>query len=703
MADDEGRFVRRVFKAERELVRPVFHSNAIYALSFGRDLAGPLVHTYKFTLDAAGGARDLQNLARGETRLNGCKYALATCSFRGRVYLFYDSELPGDKSKFQVCYKSAANPEDGWLPADGGGVGTGLTGGYVEWGLLGVVPGALAVKELGDKLYLFYLRDHYVRMAVYDGETWKELGPVHDQKYHPNFAVCAATWEGSPAILFGGFPHADDRSMYLTAIMPDLSVARPTHFYLDWAQYNNMVSLSHGSINDPTQANVLQVFCQNGGAFKPDLRRTTYNLETSARGEWFDSTIAGSPRVFCFCDVVSAAVPLDVDKGHFRQHLVVLSWFSGGGGELTIGSYPSDYFRCEHTSGTPIDTGSDQTLQPGAWTVLGVVEGVPPFTRNGVVSKDQTAVVDYGESTSNKVTIKQGFETAITAKIGAGTEKVFNVSAELSATFGVTNEMSKTLTRSVDISMANRDRNLDGSYGWLIVSRPFLRGRRYSRLSYDQSRSFGSFFVVSVEGVSVGIESYQLDQPLPGMAPRKPSAHLDYWRMTNFPDYRDVERHAINALTAELTGGTVKASLKLASVEKRTTKSTSKIKLEGSRNAALDLLFKVEGSAALSFSYEGEVTSEFTQYITASLKLLDPGPRDGKTVVALSVTPYWLVAKEGARLDPSRKPFWLADEYVSRGVIPWCLSWQVSRIVYSDGTELLCSAEPGARSMAAGE
>ena len=47
--------------------------------------------------------------------------------------------------------------------------------------------------------------------------------------------------------------------------------------------------------------------------------------------------------------------------------------------------------------------------------------------------------------------------------------------------------------------------------------------------------------------------------------------------------------------------------------------------------------------------------------------------------------PHWLIAADNARLDPARKPFWLADEYVPKGIIPWCLSWKVNEIRYGDG------------------
>jgi hypothetical protein len=696
MADDQGKFVSRVFPlgvGAPQVQKPIFYKNAIYALAEG---TGGIV-TYKIALDAAGAAQDVKLVEKGTTKLDNCRISLATCFYRGQVYLFFDNDQRN--WSFKIRYKTTTDPDTaGWLPQDGLGLETGLVGSYEHWGTSGHVP-CIGVKELNDKLFLFYHRGGSIYLAVYDGATWKELHGMGG--YHPNFALCTATLDQEPVIVFGGFPLSNQTSMYLSAIRGDGRVSHLGEAKFDGTQYNNMVSIAQGSIKDGTQANVLQIFAQTSHSGSKILRRATFNLKTGVQEAWVDTGIIGHYdwTKFSYCDAVYAAVP-QKENGDFRQHLIVLSANSVTEPyetHLAIASYPSDYFRCEHTG--EVDTKNEQTLEPGAWTLLGVVEGAPPFSRNGVDARDQTAVVEYGDIKSEKVAITEGFETSISSSLGGSVENVGGVTAELAASFAVANDIWDSETHKVIMTMSNKNRNHDGSDGWLVVSMPRLRGRRYSRLTQNETQALGTFFVVSVEAVSIEFVNYKLNDPPKGMRLRQPSSNLEVWRGSDFPVPKGVEKYQMNALKASLRGTNQGVVLELANGRKWTTRTTAAATLKA--NIARGL-FNIEASASFNYSYATEVTCEFTKYISANLDLPDPGEEGGRTVTELVVTPFWLVAKEGARLDPAQKPFWMPEVYLSKGIIPWCLSWQVSRIEYEDGRILLGEAEPGGNTLAAG-
>lgn len=699
MTTETDRFTKREFVniAWEQLQKPIFHQNAIYAFAH----RGDKVDTFKATVGPSGEAVGLHKLDLGTTPVEGSWNSMATCAYRGRIYMFYDSVRHDDRWKFGILYKTTASPDEGWLPVSGKGHETGLVGRYTNWGLHGTVPGCIAAKELNDKIYVIYHYDDQIHYGTFDGATWKYMGKVSERKYHPNINVCLAHITETPAIIIGGFTHDDQRSMSPIALCADGRILDMRPFYLDWAQPNNMIGLAQGTIQGGVQDNVLQVFCNNSGS-RNDLRRTTYGLESGARGEWVDTTIDGMPKRFSFCDTVTVSVPQGAGEGHFRQFVVVLTFReSHGGGShdpmkpvQTFASYPSDFFRCDHTSEV-VYTGSQSTVQPDAWTLLGVIEGVPPFTRNGVDSREKTASVEYGESVTRKVTITQGFETAVSGTIGTNITKAFSVSVEQAATFGASNVMAKTIKQDVDITLSNEQRNAEGGWGGLVVSKPHLLGRRYSRYTHDQKYLLGTFYLVRVEDVSITLEPYDLAKPLPGMLERKPSSDLKYWGGVTLPPHSEVELFRVRPATATLTGGIVRGSLWVGEATTRKIETSAKTTLKASLgNEALDKLFKLEGSASLSFKYTNEVTSEFSQKIVANLKLLDPGAGRPDTVTRLEIQPLWQIAKEGARLNPDQKPYWLPNDYIGRGAIPWCLSWRVLDARRADGVAVVAPPAP---------
>lgn len=694
MAYDNDRVSQRLFSVPLgvTLRKPIFFNNAIYAVTTVSLSAW--IDTYKVTLSAEGVARDLNKVPLGSTELLRHRCSLATCFYGNRIHLFFDSELANDDRRFEIRFKTTPNPADGWAQAAPEGLPTGLFGSYHRWGAP-LVTDTIAAREMGGKIYLFYYRDEAIWYATYDGKQFKEIAKVTGERFLPFVSTCSVVMKKEPAILYGGFPVDQPRKLHLTGLN-DKGLFPMAVVDLDgaYAKWDNLSSMAHGSVKDGDEANELQLFFHNGGPTRNDLRRLAFNLDTVSPLRWYDTTIdapEGRSLGFVTCDVVTAAVNQG-GGADFRQYIVVFSAkMTGMERSQTVASYPSDFFKCEFTSESAIDTGHQDSLQPDAWTVLGVVEGVPPFTRNGVVGSDLTSSVDYGQSTSDKVTVGQKFDSSLAFSVGGAWDKIFEVSAEIKAEFGVSNEMTKTINSDVLVTLANNLRNADGSEGWMIVSKPSLRGRRYTRLTYAGKHTMGSFLVVSVEDVSISLESYKLTDPPAGMLARKNSSDIRYWLDARAPRYLNVDDYPINALLATLTGGTVKGSLKISQAEKRSTRVGGKLTLKAKGTKFLSKLFKIDVGATAEFSFSStlEITSEFTQSISASLRIPNPDPRDSKTVTRLAVKPWWFVAKEGAHANRETKPFWLANEHLPRGYIPWCLTWQVTEIRYEDGTALL--------------
>ena len=96
----------------------------------------------------------------------------------------------------------------------------------------------------------------------------------------------------------------------------------------------------------------------------------------------------------------------------------------------------------------------------------------------------------------------------------------------------------------------------------------------------------------------------------------------------------------------------------------------------------VEKLFNLSGSLKFSYQTKSSFTSTLNENITAGIKLpLPPQVRD-KTVIRLAITGGWSLPQNDVTLDTTKKPYWMPDAYVSKKLIPWCLSWKVIEIIY---------------------
>jgi hypothetical protein len=492
--DDQGKYLW-TRTATRWLRQPFFYNHRVHAVT---PIDGQTrVATPFFTLNADGKPDEL-DWNTPVTAVARSWGWLATCVYRSQAWLFFDSMQQQDRWRYDIRFKTSNDPTKGWVPERDTGFETGLTGSYADWGA-GLSPACIDAKELNGKLFLFYYRDDHIQHAVYDGDTWTERPLLLADRYHPNFSLCSATRNGEPVIVLAGIPNLADvpsgkERLHLTVISGDGKVAASDSTILDWVQRNNRFGLAHGSIAGSPAGNVLQIFANNSGA-KNDLRRAAFDLDSMRRiGEWTDTTLGGTPRNWSYCDVATAAVR-EGEDGDFRQHLVVVhSNQPLVGPEMSgVASYPSDLFRCDHVS-EPASTHDDKTREPGAWTLLGVIEGIPPFTRNGDLHDPpvETSKLDYAQTTSEKLAVTEVIETGVSMSFGSVASEAVGSTVELEASFAVTNAMTFTVSQTANLNLGNRDYNKDGTFGWLVVSQPQLVGRRYTRLHMTRRRTWAT-------------------------------------------------------------------------------------------------------------------------------------------------------------------------------------------------------------------
>ena len=451
-----------------------------------------------------------------------------------------------------------------WLPETDEGERTGLLGGYPDcrpWGY----PASLRAIVYDDKIYLFYWKDHHIYYAIFDGKTWTEKGVVFNANYHPFYNVEVVIKNGKPVICFGGIPHVFDNHFWISYLTGEINIEEGPKVYLDYVQWNNHFSIAHGSVKSGMQANMIQIFGNNSNWVVDQLRRCEVNIDTGQISSWSDTGFdnAGGKRSFVPCEVVTAALALPNDPRNLRHFLVVFakgpttqdSPYAPANYRNYVSSYESDYFECSYQSDR-LYTGDEATLEPNSWVLLGVVEGVPPFTRNGQENPN-TSFVKYGQSTEKSISITHNFETSISSTIGISLKESFDVSAKLGLTFGVSNDMVTKLVKSITVNLNNTQDNQEGDYGWLIISKPYLRNRIYKRKTQNGSAELGTFNVIKVEDVGVTFEPYKLEAPPAGMYVRKKSSDLLSWKDNNFPIYDKISLLVTDPIVADTRGGSV--------------------------------------------------------------------------------------------------------------------------------------------------
>jgi hypothetical protein len=242
------------------------------------------------------------------------------------VFLFFDDQERGN-NQYEVRYRTLSNPDVAWEPPElkelsPRGFATGIVGSYAPAGL-GYSPPCIAAKVLNDRIYVFYHDEEFIYYRAYDGAEWTPRRKVSEDRYHPSFALCSATRNGEPVIVFAGVPHADSPHLHVKIVSGSGEVTGHGSIYLDWVQNNNRFGIGHGALLGEARSNVIQVFGNNSGS-RTDLRRTTYDLDdlTSA-GPWHDTGLSARPHRWSHCDVVRVVVPSEASSADPREYLVV--------------------------------------------------------------------------------------------------------------------------------------------------------------------------------------------------------------------------------------------------------------------------------------------------------------------------------------------------------------------------------------------
>lgn len=654
------------------LTNPVYYDGWVYA--FGLDTRPVAVHRFQVSMEG--------KVDRIDSRFPGiprkrAKGFLASCVYKEKIYVFYDWDQ-GDWS-YSIRYKSSSQPDkelwDGEDPRHPGdqeaGANTGLVARYTD----GSFTDSLHATVFNDRIYLFYMTpEERIEFATFDGTRWAKGKTIADQRLQPHYAVTTVLYKDVPRIVVCA-QEADRRGVAVFSfIKPDHSVEYGKYqvvFRDDWVADNDHLSLANGSVPRGGQDNVLQAFFTTSHhAHIGQLRRLDINLATDTVVSWADT---GIPTVDVNghrqCDVVHVPV-VEPDGKSFRHFLVVLSVERLR--DHYIACYGSDRFVMVHEQRDLLVHSREDA---GAWVLLGVIEGVPPFTRNGAEDgadgSGATSSVSYGLSSRQTVTVSTTFEASLGAFVGS--QGTVELSMEIKRSFSATNHLSRTVTTQTSIPFDNTGPNQHGVQGYFIIQRPHLSNRNYQRRSWDGRKLIGTLRVTWISGIDVTHEAYELDQPPKGMQRRGHSSDLPFWEnIRGFPDYGEkVLVRQLNSISA--FAGRPPQTSGLAIEDVKTSRVAGGAELVLKAGSTIEKLFNVTGTASFKFSLAQEVRTAITNHITASLSL--PEGNGGRKVVR--VLPAWLLPRPDADFPRQGRPYWIPDRYFRSNLVPWCLTWRV--------------------------
>ena len=659
-----------------------FFNKELYLVSFNKPLAqsGSLLN-YKYTLGSDGNISDDGKTLIDAEINNSAGMGVASAVYKGVIYLFYDKLTPGVHGKYDIYYKTSSNPESGWLPGDGSGFDTDATASTYD------NSACFKAVVFNDLLYLFYWnKDEGIFYKYFNGRKWSDdiclkIGN-NSNKVKPFFIAETILKNNKAFICIGAISLEAPTKMQLLYLNKKNKVIEGPliNDFTARAQSYNYISAAVGSLGGEKQesGNMLQIFAHNCAVLDSNIVRREVNLETGKVYPWRDTDMVVDlidSKYVSPIPVIIGAV--SINKKSFRQYIITLYKKALYKGRFVF-SYESDFLLLKRQSDSV--TTEDEK---GCWNLLGVVEGCPPYTRNGKEGDNKTSSIIYGYSETQEVDLSTTYGLSVSVKATLGNDSL-KIGGEAKQAFEVSNASSTTKTDSLTIPLGNSFENKNGTDGWFLFAQPTLKSRTYQKFSQMDTahkKIICEYTAISVASVGYVFDNYKLDSPPVGMLKRKASTDLTSWgknktlRSTNF-----IDTSSINPLTVSLSGQDSCTS-KLSFEESKKISSSLETTLTISGEAAKEDLFKLETENDIKISFESSTTYTWGKSVEANLTLSPP--ESGKIgILSMQVKPLWYITKDNVSIsDFTSKPYWIPNSYAnSNQAVPWCVSWIVTSV-----------------------
>lgn len=612
-----------------------------------------------------------------------------SCVFRGVAYLFNDRHISGDD--FKILFHKSGTPDVAWIPGAYEGDDTGCRGKYLRGGLSKTGLKALV---FNDMLYLFYWKDGAIEFSTStDGATWTAAGTVKalgGDKFRAQFSACAVTRYGRPAICLAIAGSDKVTGMIQFAFVygdNTWEIADNYKEHMWFVQPENCISISSGSVKDSIQGQTIQIFGQHGHwlPWHNHMRHLTMDVESGKNQGWeslLDVQTGERYKIITPCDTIE--VPVKVPgTSDIRQYILMFDMTDSGlfWEGYAVASYQSNYYRSDGTQ--EVDTGNDATVDRDSWLLLGVVDGVPPFTRNGGKDSSSLSEIEYGRSSTEAVTTDLSFECAVLAGVGVSKKDVIDAGVSVKGIFAASTGFTNTVKGNMSNTFKSIGDNSNGKKGLLFYGKPKIKSEKFFAYSQNKMVKLGEYNLVYISEMTFAPELYDLSSPPKGMRVARESTNLEWWSDSTDKGRGPLESYpALTRLTKGLTmtvNGSTEAKCALSKDMKSTTKISTTTTIEA--KSKIGALLKIEGGASFTFKFATSYETTFSEYVNAKLSAIPKPSSDyAAPYTSFTVQPAWYICDNGTLLKditPSM-PYWVPENNRKQGLVPWCVTWQVT-------------------------
>jgi hypothetical protein len=634
-------------------------------------------------------------------------YRIKTCVFNNVLYVFY-----GSTNSSTIRYRTATVDRG----ADGDG-----------WKLV----------FSGEKTFSGGV-SAYLRMAVWMDETMYVIYTSGSNWYYAkttdglNFSPGGLFFTGGPIQGAGGavfqVPTADsftDKLMISYATGTALK-----YFFFDGTSSYGLNTAAIVSNTSPYSVRLIagtatnysdsrysiQVFYSSPKDNSSQKWSSIYHREyypSGANGElglwssqWTRLSNSSDDTVFSYAydsDFYWAVIPWFQNEGANVRMLIRL-WYHRGTRYVWPSTNWIDFRRSVYNSDL-LAYSTTNTVDPSSQdlttsTILGVIEGTPPFPENKEVPKEagyKVSNVLMNYSTTLDTSTNWSVGGSVVVSYGRSFLKGGGFQSKLSGGLKYTKETKNSSTSTTGLTFSSYPDVPPGDLGWVLVLKPEIINDQYvlrswngNLLAYDgdSSREFTASTIVY--GDDTTIESYQYyleDPPKPfgeddttteifrGMEPRHLSTDVCYWKTvvdTLSPSYKVFLNEAGANPLLKFWGnlGTLVTVSKTETTAKGETWSPS----AGFTASASKLGFGIEGS--VSFSMDIKTTTTMTKALGFEYHLpACPQPIVGYTCIShVDIEPFLLIPNGD---DSGYDSPWISDDIRNfRKPKPWALTYR---------------------------
>jgi len=542
-------------------------------------------------------------------------------------------------------------------------------------------PYGMAAAVMGNRLFLFYQGKYHI-MFLYtsDGKHWSDpklLPSTSGHKYKTGGNIAAVTyfdWSGddrieairlawptrdNKKIRNGMFYRDDDGNYYFASADDDIL-----------NQYATAVALASGSVEGAGTGTQVQIFAV--GKTDPwtnvsSFLRAEYNVDRKRYSGWEKgASFLGKPDISTVTNYRVFG-----DKGHnLRKEIWML--------------YSGHCVRWNSDQCVQIQDTSQQLYDEEAykkyWTLIGVVEGPPPYALNGrdPTSDDVSSYSSISYATETDSAVSTSSTTQGEFFISSGGPGEFWPGVGVSYTLALEHHFCKTHTYSTKLTHTFKP-GTDTTKFWVYryYLRPTLRRLKYEIRDWKGNSLDRYAYIFSISDYNLHVDAINMKDSLP-YNPRiwDPSTYQDRRIRANTSHYHIKAGRNINwVIDSE-----VELEISEAEGLESSQSFTQTIEIEVGMEGIFDI--GVKGSV----SFEHEISTDSINTVT--VRAASPSPPagySGKYIKEFSFTPYWLEPKDS-------HPYWIPKEFKHQR--PWCITYEVTEIVYDEAEMRGLAEEP---------